>query len=270
MWRYVDLKKIFKSICFVLGSVALIGGVFAFKSKSFFASNVTVVNEKNLETFDSVDVNIDSSKINFIPSDNYGLEISTSENTNIPTWSIENKTLKVYRGESKNNFNSKDDLINIYYPKKEFENICIRSNAAFINISDMTLKKLDVYLNVGNINVDFDEGHCEELNFDVSSGKISINGDISKSTLINCMNGNVNFSGDLKGKSDFKVNNGNINIKCKDSDSNYNYYLNTQNGKINVQNRCVGKQFSKISPNNADNNINVYVLNGKINLEFKK
>jgi len=160
-----------------------------------------VVNEKNLNEFNSVKIKASSEDVRFIPSDYYGLEICTTKNTDDkPKWGIENGQLNVETARDKGaihffdfnfmNFNYNENYIKIYYPKDaSFKDIVVNLSSGDINLSKIKSEKLEIEVASGNINADIDK--CNVLTVSASSGDIKLSGTSVEKLNMNTTSGNI-------------------------------------------------------------------------------
>lgn len=254
------------------------------------------IKDLKLNKFTDIDIESDVFDIEFIESNDYGIEIKYYENIEKPTYSLEDGTLKISTA-AKNisnfrffNLDFNFDIINdqsikIYLPKNtNLNNISIKSNVGSIDISNFTSQNLNIESDIGDVtindakldklNAKLDTGKLNIENCEITDGKIKTGiGDVKGTNLkssglnIDCDTSSIKLQGDLQGDTEISSNIGSITLETSNDKSFYNYDISTDIGSIKLDDE---KQGSKITNSdvNSNNNLNLFTDTGSISVKF--
>ncbi len=251
------------------------------KNKSINNRNSQYIQNLNIEKFNDIEINVEFSNIEFLHSDNYGIEISYYEYTDgfddyfidyeinngvleINSYHTDNKKFGIgFNNNNFNNFKSNDNYIKIYIPYgAEFDNIDIKND-----FSNLNLMNLDVEIN--------------NLIIDSEFGNVDIKDIISYNTDINMEFGNLNLGGEILNDTNITSEFGNVYLNPSLKENQYNYNCSAEFGGIYINNQIIKKNSkssknydvdftSNISQNNnASNNIDIQCEFGNVYLDFK-
>lgn len=247
----------------------------------------------SLEAFRNINIVSDLNNIEIIPADKYKLDLKyKKEYVNIE-YKIENETLIIREKKVKNEAynledykNNKGNGVKIYIPKNtQINNLSIASNISNLYLNEISINKLDLSCDTGNININnckssqsniltatgsIDVKNLDGLSakFESNMGNINIVNSSIKETLELSNNlGHTKFQGELLGNINVSNNLGNIELDINNKQKEYNYNLQTDSGKIIINDETKNKKF--IKDNNSKFNINLECNSGNINLKIK-
>ena len=228
----------------------------------FFATAVEgrdadiIINEKKIPAFSSADITTSSARIEFIPSDHYGLEISMPEEYD-PQWKVEGNRLTVRHKTGNVHivgfvFNTDRYYVKVYYPKGAgFDEIQLTASSGEIKLPETEVKKLTIVTSSGNINanaVQFADAVIKASSGDInftgrsvngqveiksSSGKIDANSNGCEQVKITTSSGKINADVDGCGKVGITASSGDITVWSKNNKAT-NLSVKTTSGKIRV------------------------------------
>ncbi|MDR1689099.1 MAG: DUF4097 family beta strand repeat-containing protein [Clostridiales bacterium] len=131
-------------------------GRFSFSTGEEAARNDINITQRNMETFTSAEISSSVADVEFIPSNDYGLEIRVPEGTK-PEWKIENGTLKV-EINSNNKINlfgfyisTADYFVKVYYPKNKLGNVEIDVLSGDVFFPEAEVGRLAVKVAAGDV-----------------------------------------------------------------------------------------------------------------------
>lgn len=212
----------------------------------------TIENPK-LKVFKEIDININSTDVELVTGNHYGINIVYGSNSKPITYSDQNGklTVRYKEGTTKNKNSKQSSYITVTIPKQvKLDNIKMNINSGDIIINKVSVKNISIVENSGDL--EFKNIKYDRCKLDVTSGDIYIKGEVYGVTECTMVSGDVNIS-------------------CNESQDKYSYNLNSTSGEIQVGNKM--KDGSKIKvkqENNKNNCINVNTVSGDITLKFIK
>lgn len=247
----------------------------------------------SLEAFRNINIVSDLNNIEIIPADKYKLDLKYKKEYVNVEYKIENKTLIIKEKKVKNEAynledykNNKGNGIKIYIPKNtQINNLSIASNISNLYLNGISTNKLDLSCDTGNININnckssqsniltatgsIDVENLDGLTakFESNMGNINIvNSSIRETLELSNNLGHTKFQGELLGNINVSNNLGNIELNINNKQKEYNYNLQTDSGKIIINDETKNKKF--IKDNNSKFNINLECNSGNINLKIK-
>lgn len=247
----------------------------------------------SLEAFRNINIVSDLNNIEIIPADKYKLDLKYKKEYVNVEYKIENKTLIIKEKKVKNEAynledykNNKGNGVKIYIPKNtQINNLSIASNISNLYLNGISTNKLDLSCDTGNININnckssqsniltatgsIDVENLDGLTakFESNMGNINIvNSSIRETLELSNNLGHTKFQGELLGNINVSNNLGNIELNINNKQKEYNYNLQTDSGKIIINDETKNKKF--IKDNNSKFNINLECNSGNINLKIK-
>ena len=170
------IRRFFIILAFLLiiagvGLVTVYGVKTGFKFKAELVTNT----HDDIESFDSLDLDIDIADVEFINSDSIKVVcIETEKLTH--SVKVENNTLKInYVDELKwyekiFGLPFRDTKIEVYFPYNHYQNLTIKSSTGDIVIpSEYSFDKINVTLSTGDAKI---KASANEFNFTASTGEL--------------------------------------------------------------------------------------------------
>ncbi len=250
-----------------------------------------LISELNLEKLTDIDIDIDLSNIEFVKSDKYGFEIKYYENSSAPTWNVENGHLRIDFKHKKTYFNlgffqsSNEAYIKVFLPQDALLNsIQIKTNVGNVDIGNFSSKNVNINTSIGNIKlsrakiddfivksntgeVQLDECTISNCNINNNIGKI-LGTNLKTSNLnIEADVSNVNIEGEFLKKTKLRTNIGEITLTTSKDKEFYSYDINTEFGKIKIDNKNEDTKLISES-NNSENNLEITTNTGDITVNF--
>ena len=251
------------------------------------------IKDLNLKKFTDIDINVDIYSVEFIESDNYGIEIFYQNSDKKPTYSLDGGKLKIKHNEKNSwrffNFDldlRNDQFIKIYLPKNAvLNNVVIKNDIGSIDIGQFIAKSVNIENNIGNASINnakidefeaaLDTGrltieNCEILlNGKIKSGIGNVNGkNIKSSNLkINCDTGGIDLQGDFQGNTILSSNIGSIKLETSKDRDFYNYDISTDIGSVTIDGEKQKRGVSN-SSKNSDNKLTITSDTGSIKINF--
>ena len=152
--------------------------IMLFSGCSFFNGSGVRISEKDISAFNSVSVSTSLSKIEFIESGKYGMEIFVPQGYS-PEWDLTNGRLTI--NETMNDidinigFVSNEYYVKVYYPAgTAFDGIDLRTSSGRIQLPKLEVTDLKLRTSSGAINAN--TANCENASLDTSSGDIVFSG----------------------------------------------------------------------------------------------
>ena len=149
-----------------------------FSGCGFNAGSATLITERNIPEFNSVSVCTSSAQIEFVPSDQYGLEIFMPDRFK-PTWEVVNGRLTIL-GETRSfffdwNVRPHQYYVKVFYPTEaRFSDITLKASSGDIRLPRVDVNDLSLTCSSGNVNANAE--NSAYVSIDVSSGDISFAG----------------------------------------------------------------------------------------------
>ena len=250
-----------------------------------------LMEEKNLFAFNSVYVATSSSKIEFVASNHYGLEIFVPESFN-PEWDVTNGQLNIYAKTRGSffvpNITFSKSYVKVYYPAGTvFNDITLKASSGAIELPQVSVSDLDVSASSGTINASVK--NCDAISATTSSGSVTLacSGDLVTALTVNTSSGSIRadgtawrdvmtktqsgateISGELFGDTYVKSSSGAVILNVNGDPSQYGYSLTPSSGSIHWNGIKMGKPAR--STGSFDNNIVVDTSSGSIRVEFSK
>jgi DUF4097 and DUF4098 domain-containing protein YvlB len=117
----------------------------------------------NLSPFDAIDFDIHNANIDFIPSSSYGIEMNYYGDTNKPSYTLANNTLKI--SDEKDNlfsfinmdfgFLKKTNTIKVYLPANvTLKTVTIKDLSGDLKLGGFSAKNTDINASFGNLEID--------------------------------------------------------------------------------------------------------------------
>jgi hypothetical protein len=253
--------------------------------------NGITVTEMDLPAFEVVDVKSGFADIEFIPSDNYGIEIHVPSFYK-PEWEVENGKLEI-------NVESEGDIslqlfntgflesgIWIYYPEDaNFESIKLKSGSGGINAEiGYVNDKIELQSGSGDIDAVFYEGVEAEVKtgsgsidllhegngyvkakVESGSGGINIYGNIWRDLEAKTGSGSIEVEGVLQGETDIERGSGSVEVNYE-FDGVQGYDISSGTGAIYVNGERHTKNFKE--HDNMDDMIKIKTGSGRIEVNY--
>ena len=251
-------------ILFVIGWILKPTGNIYMDRGGIHASNgedVQEVNERNMQEFTEINIDVASADIEFIEADDFGLEIYNDTRSPL-TWSNKNGRLEV---RHKNNMNI--GLLDLVITGGD-------RNRSYVKVyfpADVGFSRIDIGSASGNKNiVDFPELRVDEFMIDSISGNIDVSGIIAGKLNISSTSGRLSLS-DVEAKEvAFDCISGNAKITNLKADS-LKYDKTSGEGDIidsNIGSLKLSSISGGISLKNVDSE-GLYVDSGSGNFEYQ-
>lgn len=262
--------KIIILLCIIVSFFILIKSNLDLKkmATSLFYANesykeIDMINKtKDLKQFNKIEIDINMSDIQIIPSDKYKIEVKYRDDENEVIYEVVDSTLKVKQKRDENEFNMDINIpkkeyrgnIKIYIPKKNLINeLIINSFISDINLNKIKIKNVEMDCQVGNIEI-YKTNIKEYLDIENEIGNIDLkyseiyknnlmigSGDV---TIIDC---NVN---------DIYLYSDTGEVKLKDTIVNEKLNLICNLGNIDISGEIYGN--TKIISENGNVNLNIF------------
>jgi lia operon protein LiaG len=237
--------------------------------------------------FEEIEIQTDSSNIEFITADRYGFEYMANDAVDT-TFSNEDGKLTITQSSKALLFNfnlaGKSDYIKIYLPTKaNMKNVIIHDNSGNITIAQLTTENLDI--NVISGNAEFENIQASLVSIDNTSGNIAMNdcktdsmnitlisGQLGAKNLetggmkINVTSGNVELTGKLAGTNELSSVSGNVTLNITGEKNAYNSNISVVSGNVTVD----GNRTNTYEYENADaaNSLKINVTSGNVTVNF--
>lgn len=245
--------------------LATVGSVFAFNpaysDNSGYEAEL-LLSEKNIEEFTSVKIETSTGNVEFVDSDEYGVEIYSSLQEPTFNWSNNNGQLNIELTQEQqyrvwvnfdiiSDWDSSQDKITIYLPKeKMLSNVDIETSSGIIVLEDLDMAELEIKASSGSVTVDtvnaddvdintssgeIEISNCDftDSDFQANSGCITLDDINSTTTKAETSSGYINLANGKFNKSQFNANSGNISINGVNSDI---IKIETSSGEIDLVN----------------------------------
>ena len=219
---------------------------------------------QELESFSSINTDLDFYDVDLIPSDKYAIEAVFNSEYGKPDFRIENDTLIVEDKDHKK-FNINIDIfgftnrnnmsVKIYYPKTaKLKDVVIHVDASNMSIENLTAENAEFELDLGkleisnisakNIKVEMDSGDCtmskitaDDLNVANDLGKTTLDGGKLKTLEIKADSGDVSISDVTVDYGDLNLDLGKLTAKNLDSNG---LMVKNDSGDINLKGTLLG------------------------------
>ena len=238
----------------------------------FKISQETTTLEKSLvEEFHNINIDLQSSNIEFVPSDDYYVEFK--ECAGILQYEVEDDTLVIKQKEESifMNFgfgyaNDRENTVKIYYPEDAtFENITMEVDMGSLYVEEINASILDVSCDMGS--VEFEKCFAEEIHIDVDMGNIVMEEAVTGEIKVETDKGNVEIhSIDLTDAGTVNCNMGNVEMSFEKPVETYEIYAKIDMGELSINGEDYG------STHKSEGEIPLEVTNdmGNIELNFAK
>jgi len=228
-----------------------------------------IINEKKIPAFSSADITTSSTRIEFIPSDHYGLEICMPEEYD-PQWKVEGNRLTVRQKTGNVHivgfvFTTDRYYVKVYYPKGAgFDEIQLTASSGGIKLPETEVKKLTITTSSGNINanaVQFANAVVKASSGDINftgrsangqaeiksnSGKVDASANGCEQVKITASSGKINANVDGCSKVDITASSGDITVLSKDKKAT-NLTVRAKSGKIRVDGAAWSELYAESS-----------------------
>lgn len=259
------------------------------------------ISENDLERFSKINIDANLSNVEFVSSDQYGIEINYSSGTGTPTWSIKDGLLKISDGYIPINsvrlfnmdfgvFNFGEDsqnYIKVYLPADvtlddvtvtlscgnavvgnfNAVNTKITNHLGNVKLNKVTSENLIASLNAGDIELSNSE--IKELDVKNNLGNIVITNSVVTNSEISLDAGDARMSGDFSGRTNINTSFGDIKVNLSRAKEYYNINLSTSLGDIKVDNYRVGNNATILDGNN-ENLLKIKNSCGDIEVNFNR
>ena len=249
-----------------------------------------LINERNISAFDSVRVTTSSSRIEFVASDRYGLEISVPERFS-PEWDVTNGQLTI-SARTRGVFfvpgiTFSKGYVKVYYPEGAvFHDISLKASSGSIKLPQVAVSDLDIRASSGAINASVE--NCDAISASTSSGSVTLacKGDIAATLTVDTSSGSIRadgvawrdvdtktssgateISGELFGNTYVKTSSGGVKLRLSGDPSQYGYSLTPSSGSVHWNGVKMGKPAR--SSGSYENNITIDTSSGSIRVDFK-
>jgi DUF4097 and DUF4098 domain-containing protein YvlB len=263
-------------------------GWFNFSTGEEAAKNDINITQRNMEIFTSAEISSSVADVEFIPSNDYGIEIRVPEGSK-PEWSVENGILKVdITSNSKINlfginFSTANYFVKVYYPKKILGNVEIDVSSGDVTFPEAEVGRIAIKVLSGDVNVYAKNygiaqikvesgdvyfegfGEREKADISVSSGNISASVNGARDVILKVNSGEI--EADVEGCETVtaKVSSGDIILNGIDK-SNTSMELKTNLGNIEIDGDYVDDDY--VLKHNGDYKLNATVSSGDITINY--
>lgn len=256
--------------------------------------NKDFVNEnKELDKFDNIDINLDYADVELVSSDKYGIELAHNKNFGNIIYEVKNNTLSV-KNEVKIGINinfdffgsAKKTKVKVLVPSNEIlENITVNSKAGDINISNIKGNNLVSNCDFGNVKIN--EVNINKIESTAKSGDIEFNkvntkgiiiendfGDFEAENIvceasdISVKSGEIKLNGAIKGENKISNDFGDIEINTTLADNEYSYKVDVDFGDVKIDGTDVKGNVSNTNKS-AKNKIDITCASGDVKVSFK-
>ncbi len=244
----------------------------------------TAVSEKNLESFDEIEIKTVGSDIYLLEGESFGVEIYSD--TDI-SWSLRGGRLKVEE-EMQINIgfsNSKGGYVKVYIPKQYMKRTSLNTASGNIiteyllgdNFSGNTVsgeilvkgsgfEKFQAETTSGVIKVN--ETEISDSKVSSTSGEIDLKNVTSNDIDVSTTSGSINLEGNFVGENDISTISGSVDMFVNGSQSDYEVKYSTVSGGTQLNGERVGKTFKTNRSGRAPNNIEAETVSGGIKVTF--
>jgi hypothetical protein len=157
---------------------------------------------ENLNSFDSIEADLDRYEVDLIPSDKFAIEAEYNKDIGKPEVKVENNTLTIKSRKNKFlnvdidlfglTFNRDYQSIKIYYPKDtKWKNLALQVGVSDLDFDGLNAEKLDLNIDYGKLNlsnvnagavkVELDSGDCTLKN--IQADDLNVNNDLGKTVI---------------------------------------------------------------------------------------
>jgi len=224
---------IFGTIIHMGGLLGDISGFFGFSSDKLTEATITT------DAFTSVELDADAGNFSIVYGDNYSIYYNLPEKL-VPTYTIENKTLKIkstgkhfafnFFGNSSGKYSitltiPKDTVLDstsldisagdIDLKNIAFNSLFIDTSAGNVNIDKVTAENLEIDTSAGNINLD--NVTVKNLKADTNAGNIDSRNLKAESIKADTSMGNIDFNAPVFTEANFDSSMGDIDISVTDA-----------------------------------------------------
>ena len=244
-----------------------------------------------LEPFSDIEVDILSSDIEFITTENeFKIEILNNERFD---WKNKDDTLKIKELPGFGNnftidlrflfYRERDDNLKIYIPKDtNFDDVRVVNKSGDISIGNFTADEVRIknmsgdidieYINAEKITIDNISGDLEAIMISAEKCEVKlVSGDIEMENVVferftaGNTSGNISVTGNLN-KSEFKLVSGDIDLKLSGKYEDYSTNVNNKSGDLYINGKR-SRDFES-SPSKARKSIEVNIISGDTKLSF--
>lgn len=265
---------------------------------SYKSANKMEINEKQLEDFHTIDLDVFSQAVQIQPGAEFSLHsVYNGEYTKVD-YQVKNGVLTFKETELKKYFGwsivgvqdffmngrTRGTLIITYPVGSRFDNVTIKSNMAGIRVEDMNAGRLNIDADMGT--VELNNVHGASLDVDTDMGSISLKkssfdviklkcdlGEIDADGLLCRKNftaegnmGSIDLEGEFLGETRITCDLGDVDISLRGSREDYRYDLDTDLGGVEIDGVDYG---SRAKSDSGENYLYVENSLGGIQIEFK-
>jgi len=281
------------------GIVLMIGGFVLGASTSLFIDtdgfhiknkgSEIIMNKDNLPAFTSMDISIASANVELIPSNSYGIDISSNRSNVDIVYSVENGVLKVdqhirwFIGIFDFRSWFRETNVKIFYPagskfeyiyfygtsgqmtadKIEASDIFLKLTSGRVILSDIVTDKMRAKVTSGSVN--FNNLSTEKFDCDITSGTIYAKNLSSKFLNLKMTSGNFTAEGEMKGDNYIKLTSGNVNLGIYGNRADYSRDVDVTSGNVYIDgSRANGNEIIRSAPNS----LTVKLTSGNVRVDF--
>ncbi len=229
----------------------------------------------DLETFKSIDAEMDFSDMELIPSDKYAVEGSFDTAAGKPDIKIENGVLIIADKEKHDYFNfnisfgtksQEAGKIKIYYPKDAvFEDIKLGLDFGKLEVGGINAKQLKINMDSGDVTLT--DTTVEQGKIALDFGKLTAKNLDSKGFEVSSSAGDVALSGSLAGLTKVRCDMGQVTIDSDIAKEQYDFDLNSDLGRVFIGNDETSSILSE-SKQAVQNTFDIKTDAGDIRINF--
>lgn len=248
-----------------------------------------------LEGFKSIELRGEWCDAQFIPADEYRLEIYGVERD--WNWEVKDEILRIEHTQKRFefsifNFGENGASAKIYFPREStFDQVFIKMDSGNVNLAKFQADHVEIRNAFGNVeleeifcrsllanlssgNLILQDVKTEEMNLQNSFGKITMEDSASSKTYVSADSGDIRLSGDLAGETTVRCSFGNVKIFTEQAKEMYAYNLETSFGNVSVDGQKAGTVIIEgISGGEADssaveNRLKAFASSGNIEVYF--
>lgn len=229
------------------------------------------IDKKELEAFDSFDINADAVNVEFVEGDSYAFEYHGNSK---PTYSVSNgklnfniekekKGVKIHIGEFISRGLKNNRLI-IYTPDSaKFKDGKVEADAGNITLNSLIADKITLEADAGNINVN--ESEISECEISADAGNIKADGSSLRKLTVETSAGNVKLTDISTDDADIMSDMGNIKAEINGSRNEYDLNIDNDMGNVKVDGKKVHELEEKTG---KDKKLSIENNMGNININF--
>lgn len=229
----------------------------------------TILEKSPVEEFHNIEIDIQSSNIEFITSDDYYIEFDECAGTLEyevvdDTLTIEQKEKSVFMSFGFGFANDRENTVRVYYPEETaINNISLEVDMGNLYIAEMNASSMEINCDMGN--VEFDQCFGEKISIDVDMGNVELE-EVSVDKIdVKANMGNVEISKiDLLEEGVVKCEMGNVEMSFEKPVETYEIYAKIDMGELLINHEECGSTYK------SEGEIPLEITNdmGNIELDF--